>query len=141
MLLFIFSCVLFFPRFFYFCIEVSEKKIFIKNMVIFILLSKFFFKNCEVKLLFLKKSELSTSLLKAPSRHKKFFHQIKIETFFIKIFFKFKWPWQEEVSILDSNVLDLIKKLDLVFSKIGSNTLNRLKITTTINRMYRFDLF
>lgn len=119
----------------------SEKKIFIKNMVIFILLSRFFFKNCEVRLLFLKKNELASNLLKAPSRHKKFFHQIKIETFFVKIFFKFKRSWQEEVFILDSNVLSLIKKLDLVFSRIGSNTLNRLKITTTINQKHRFDLF
>ena len=119
----------------------SEKKIFIKNMIIFILLSRSLFKNCEVKLLFLKKSELASNILKAPSRHKKFFHQIKIETFFIKIFFKFKQSCREEVPILDSNILNLIRKLDLVFSKIGSNTLNRLKITTTINQMHRFDLF
>ena len=118
-----------------------EKKIFIKNMVIFILLSRSFFKNCEVKLLFLKKSRLASNLLKAPSRHKKFFHQIKIETFFIKIFFKFKYVELKETYNLDSNILNLIRDIDLIFSKIGSNTLNRLKITTIIRRKHNFDLF
>jgi hypothetical protein len=118
-----------------------EKKIFIKNMVIFILLSRSFFKNCEVNLLFLKRNRLSSNLLKAPSRHKKFFHQIKIETFFIKIFFKFKCVELKEIYNLDSNILNLIRDVDLIFSKIGSNTLNRLKITTIIHRKHRFDLF
>jgi len=118
-----------------------EKKIFIKNMVVFILLSRSFFKNCKVKLLFLKKNRLASNLLKAPSRHKKFFHQIKIETFFIKIFFKFNYAELKETYNLDSNILNLIGDIDLIFSKIGSNTLNRLKITTTIRRKHNFGLF
>ena len=59
----------------------AKKNIFIKNMVVFLLFSKTFFKNCKVTLLLNKKRKIITNILKAPSRHKKFFHQIFHEIF------------------------------------------------------------
>ena len=116
----------------------NEKKILIKNILIFLLLSRIFFKNCKVDFLLLKKTKLTTNILKAPSRHKKFFHQIAVESFFLKIFFVFKIvnPTNSGGSFLELN-----GKLNNIFLKLGSNTLNRVKFTTSFKKNVRFELF
>jgi len=66
-----------------------KKKIFVKNIIIFILFTKIFVKNSTTSFQFKKKKKKNISLLKAPSRHKKFFHQISYEYFYISITIKF----------------------------------------------------
>jgi len=80
-------------------------------------------------MVFLKKCKSNISLLKAPSRHKKFFHQLTTEFFICRVFFKFK----------NTNLVDLqqccsiFKQLERgFFKKIGSNILARTKILITI---------
>lgn len=113
-----------------------SKFIFVKNMVIFLLFSKIFLLGCNTTLLFgnLKKNQIN--ILKAPSRHKKFFHQIFFEYFFVKVFFKFKFNLSKNIYLC----CVFFKKLDLIFQKIGSNTLTRIKISTSfkidLNKFY-----
>ena len=99
-----------------------DKSIFTKNIVIFVLFSQIFFKNCKISIKFSKKENDKTNLLKAPSRHKKFFHQIFYEYFSLVFFFFFK-----NVFISLTNVYAVFIKLGLVFLKIGSNTISRTK--------------
>jgi hypothetical protein len=59
----------------------NKKQIFSKNIIIFILFSKIFFKNYDLSVNYKNKKNNKLSILKAPSRHKKFFHQIFMEYF------------------------------------------------------------
>jgi hypothetical protein len=106
----------------------KSKTIFIKNILIFFLFSKIFFKNCTVNVLFLKKSKNQTNLLKAPSRHKKFFHQIFLEFFFLKMTFKFL----SCMKIHTNNLNPFFFKLNTFFSDFGTNLLNRTKFLIRI---------
>ena len=115
----------------------KKKQIFSKNMVIFILFSKIFLKNINLSILFTNKKTNKLNILKAPSRHKKFFHQIFMEYFCIKI----KW------FILTNHKIDLLTcvniflKINNIFLKIGSNTLTRTKfklIYPNIKLLYLF---
>lgn len=105
-------------------------------MVIFLLFSKIFLLGCNTTLLFgnLKKNQIN--ILKAPSRHKKFFHQVFFEFFFVKVFFKFKFKVNNNLFLC----CVFFKKLDLIFQKIGSNTLTRIKISAifkvNLNKFY-----
>lgn len=115
----------------------QEKKIFLKNILIYLLFSNFFFKNCSVSFNFLKKKNNTISFLKAPSRHKKFFHQTTIEVFFLKIFLNFKL----QLKIVNSvNELLLFNYLGGFFTSIGSNTLCRIKFTTIFFNLHKFEL-
>ena len=115
----------------------QEKKIFLKNILVYLLFSKFFFKNCNVSFNFFKKKINKISFLKAPSRHKKFFHQVTTEMFFLKIFFNFK----TEIKILDiKNELCVFTHLRKFFNTIGSNTLCRVKFTTIFFILHKFEL-
>jgi hypothetical protein len=105
-----------------------EKKIFVKNMFIFLLFSKIFLKGCLVSFFFKKNKVNSTNILKAPSRHKKFFHQVFYEYFQISFFFKFFLKRYFKIN----TSMYLFKKINNIFNKIGSNTLTRIKISTTI---------
>ena len=99
-----------------------KKKIFVKNIVVFLLFTKIFFKKCSISFLFFKNRKNQTNLLKAPSRHKKFFHQIFYEFFQIKVFFKF-------LNLLFNapEIIPIYKDLNKVFLKVGSNILTRTK--------------
>ena len=100
----------------------KNKNIFVKNIFIFILLSKVILKKCKVSVNFVKVKKLRCSILKAPSRHKKYFHHTFMEIFFLKIKFDFKvFLWSVSNSIYG------FLKLDPIFKKIGSNTLSRVK--------------
>ena len=68
----------------------KSKKIFVKNIFVFLIFSKVFFKNCFVSFFFNKLKLNKINLLKAPSRHKKFFHQIYTEYFQVTFIFRFK---------------------------------------------------
>ena len=105
----------------------KKKQIFSKNVVIFILFSKIFFLNYRLSISYNNKKVNKFNLLKAPSRHKKFFHQLFIEYFCIK----FVWFFYENnntVMVYNStSCLNIFKKINLIFSKIGTNTLTRVK--------------
>lgn len=114
----------------------SKKKIFVKNMVVFLLFTKIFFKGCVVNFFFTKNKNSNTNILKAPSRHKKFFHQLFYEYFIIKInfFFKKVTPLRQDkgrINDLVTNLPLIFLNIDSIFSKINSNTLNRTKISTS----------
>jgi len=102
-----------------------KKKIFIKNTLIFLIFVKIFFKNCSVSFFFTKNKSVYTNILKAPSRHKKFFHQVVYEFFTTKVNFFFKKIFLKNIllSIVNFNIINNI------FYKIGSNTLTRIKFT------------
>jgi len=107
----------------------KNKFIFIKNMVVFLLFSKIFFKGCAVKLLFNKTKKHQTNILKAPSRHKKFFHQVFFEFFSVKLILNFKLSKK----IPYNSTVNLFFNLDNLFKKIGSNTFTRIKFNSTFN--------
>ncbi len=101
----------------------KNKAIFVKNIIVFFLFSKIFFKNCSVSLFFDKYKKLQTNVLKAPSRHKKFFHQVCFEIFFIKIFFYFHLY----TNIPIQNCEFFFLKLNNIFIKFGTNIFTRVK--------------
>ena len=114
----------------------NPKTIFVKNMVVFLLFNKLFFENCTTTILFTKTTTNNISLLKAPSRHKKFFHQVFQENFFLKIFFRcLYYKLNSLVDFkkinLNTNIISIkiFKKLFLIFSKIGSNVLTQTKFS------------
>ncbi len=102
-----------------------NKFIFVKNIVVFFLFFKVFFKNCFVSLSFFKKKKLQTNLLKAPSRHKKFFHQIFYEYFILKTFFRF---FNKTYVYLGASIPFFIK-MNSLFEKFGSNILTKCKFS------------
>lgn len=71
----------------------------------------------------MKTKKLETNLLKAPSRHKKFFHQIFVETFYLKMFLYFDIKAKLCLQTLNT----FFNKLNKIFVKFGSNTLTRIK--------------
>lgn len=79
--------------------------------------------NCKVSLKFNNLKKLQTNLLKAPSRHKKFFHQIYFEIFSVNVFFLFEY--RKKVPTHEIN--NIFLKVNDIFLKIGSNTLTRTK--------------
>ena len=94
------------------------------------LFSKFFLNKCKISLLFSKNTKNSVNILKAPSRHKKFFHQTTFELFTTKIIFNF-YSFLKNKHLLN-NIIKIIiffNKINLCFFKIGSNILNRVKIS------------
>lgn len=103
----------------------KDKKIFVKNIFIFLLFSKIFVKNCIVSFLLKKHTTNKTNILKAPSRHKKFFHQVFCEYFQINLFLKFNNFTFKNCN----NIVIVFKKFNKMFQKLGSNTLNRTKIS------------
>ncbi len=114
----------------------SKKKIFVKNMVVFLLFTKIFFKSCAVNFFFTKNKNNNINILKAPSRHKKFFHQLFYEYFIVKVNFFFKkiTPLQQDKKNTNNLVIHLpliFLSINLIFSKINSNTLSRTKISTS----------
>jgi hypothetical protein len=106
----------------------KNKNIFVKNMIVFFLFSKIFFKNCTISLLFKKTKKLQTNLLKAPSRHKKFFHQICFEFFFLKVNFYFNFKIKIPLQIINT----FFQKINNIFIKFGSNVLTRIKFLLVV---------
>ena len=124
----------------------SKKKVFIKNMVVFLLFTKFFFKGCVVNFFFTKNRNTQTNILKAPSRHKKFFHQIFFEYYTIKINFFFTNSIFRKLSTIRDlekpntslkNLTLVFKNLNILFKKIGSNTLNRTKLSISFVQLLK----
>ncbi len=103
----------------------KEKSIFVKNMIVFFLFSKIFLRNCSINLLFKKVKKLQTNLLKAPSRHKKFFHQVCFEFFYLKVNFNFNF----KLKIPTHFFCVFFEKINNIFIKFGSNTLTRVKFS------------
>ena len=112
----------------------SKKKIFVKNMVVFLLFTKIFFKGCVVNFFFTKNKSTSSSILKAPSRHKKFFHQLFYEYFTIKINFFFKNFTFLQIKPTTLVYLSFVfLNINTIFKKINSNTLTRVKLSTSFS--------
>ena len=117
----------------------SKKKIFIKNIVVFLLFTKIFFKGCVVNFFFTKNRNTQTNILKAPSRHKKFFHQIFFEYYIIKINFFFtnsifrklsdNGDFLEKPQTPLKNLTLVFNNLNTLFKKVGSNTLSRTRLS------------
>ena len=97
----------------------KKKHIFTKNITIFLLFSKVFFKICLVNIKFEKRKKNKTSFLKAPSRHKKYFHQTLFEYFTLKFFFFFN----SLCNISYKKFIKIYKNFYKFFIRIGSNTL------------------
>jgi hypothetical protein len=103
----------------------NKKQIFTKNIIIFILFSKIFFKNYNLNIFYNNKKTNKINILKAPSRHKKFFHQVYMEYFCVK------FTWSVNCNFYKIPIIDYIKifkKINLIFLKIGTNTLTRVKL-------------
>ena len=107
----------------------KKKNIFIKNIIILFFFLKVFLKNFISNFLCLKNKK-KYNLLKAPSRHKKFFHQISYDTFIIKIFFKSKTT----MLFNNNNCYLMFFKLGKhILKDFGSNTLVKNKYEVTLN--------
>lgn len=113
----------------------KEKKIFVKNIIIFLLFTKIFVSGCLVSFFFKKNKVNCTNILKAPSRHKQFFHQVFYEFFQINVFFSF-------IKVKDltkiENSIAIFEKLNLVFQKIGTNILTRTKILISFTYICKY---
>ena len=106
--------------------KISDNKIkLVKNITYFILFSSIFFKNCETSLMFKKKKKNQISLLKAPSRHKKFFHQISVDSYTIKIFFNFT----QMFDVCNNVSVTFFNRLVEFFLIFGSNTVTLTKVS------------
>ena len=117
----------------------DSRYIFTKNIVMFLLLNKIFIKNCLINVKFEKFKKFNLTFLKAPSRHKKFFHQIATEYFVLKIFLNFF-----SIKALPKKKLFFIfYYFNRLFLGIGSNTLTRFKFTlvSLFNFNYKLLLF
>jgi hypothetical protein len=102
----------------------KKKQIFSKSIIVFILFSKIFFINYNLNIRYTKQQILKLNLLKAPSRHKKFFHQIFLEYFCVN----FNWCIDLQKKYVDIFMcINIFLKLNNIFLKIGTNTLNRNK--------------
>lgn len=115
-----------------------NKNIFVKNITILLLFSKIFLHNCKTTILFNKNKKLQTSFLKAPSRHKKFFHQVVFETFSIKLFFFYdliKISFDEK-----TNFSEIFLDLKSIFSAIGSNILTKTKFSTSFKFSFKINI-
>ena len=110
----------------------DKKKIFTKNILMFLLLTKLFFKELRLTLRLTNKQKSKINILKAPSRHKKFFHQILHEYFNLHIYIYI--PIKQTYSLISTQ--RIFDQLNKVFQKIGSNTLNRFKFLTAIEVHY-----
>jgi hypothetical protein len=110
----------------------KNKFIFVKNIVVFLLFFKVFLKNCNISMVYNKEKKYQTSLLKAPSRHKKFFHQICFEIFSLKVFFYFL----KKTKIYYQNNTHLFKNLNALFERFGSNILNKTRFSTRVSINY-----
>lgn len=107
-----------------------KKKILVKNMLVLFLFSKIFFVNFTISCTFMKPLKKVFSLLKAPSRHKKYFHQLVIEYYKCAFFFKLK----EQKRIDLSMCLHCFSRIEEgFFKKLGSNIFSRVKVLTLIN--------
>lgn len=106
--------------------KIGDNKIkLVKGLTYFILFSSIFFKNCETSLMFKKEKKNQISLLKAPSRHKKFFHQISVDSYSIKIFFNFT----KRFNICSNKSVAFFNGLVGFFLIFGSNTITLTKVS------------
>jgi len=112
----------------------KTKKIFVKNIIIFLLFTKIFLKGCSVNFFFNKHKANQTNLLKAPSRHKKFFHQIYYEYFQVKIFFKFNF--KNKINL--GSTTNIFDKLNFLFRAVGSNTITRMKFSSSLIFIFKY---
>lgn len=98
------------------------------------LFSKMFLIRCKTSLLFSKNLRNSNNILKAPSRHKKFFHQTTFELFTVKATYSFFILAKNPLLLNNiAKAVLLFKKINVCFLHIGSNTLNRIKISICFN--------
>lgn len=101
----------------------KKKAVFVKNMVLFFLFTKIFFANCTTSIMFQRIKANQLNILKAPSRHKKFFHQICVELFVVKVYYYYDCT--HPIALV--SFPNFFKKMDGIFLKVGSNTLTRTK--------------
>jgi hypothetical protein len=102
----------------------NKKQIFTKSIIVFILFSKIFFKNYNLNIFYNNKKTNKINILKAPSRHKKFFHQVYMEYFCVNFIWSINYNYDK---IFIPNYIHIFKKINLIFLKIGTNTLSRVK--------------
>jgi len=103
----------------------SKKKILIKNIIIFIFLTKLFLKNFHANMFFNKYYKNVISVLKAPCRHKKFFHKLVYEYYVVNITYRYK------KNIFFRKVFFgpyLFSKLNKFYNRFGTTSLCRTKI-------------
>jgi hypothetical protein len=114
----------------------KDKKIFVKNIIVFLLFTKIFVSGCVVSFFFKKNKVNCTNILKAPSRHKQFFHQVFYEFFQVNVFFNFI---KMKTITKTGNSVVIFEKLNLVFQKIGTNILTRTKILISFFFVYGYN--
>ena len=102
-------------------------------MLMLLLFSKIYFKNTSISVIFKKTKTKTISLLKAPSRHKKFFHQFFFEFFFLKFFLKKKI---KQTSNDTKKKFFFLKKN--FFHEIGNNVMVRTKFSTSFDLKKNF---
>lgn len=108
----------------------------VKGILIFLLFSKTFFKYCKVSLLFFKPKTLNVTFLKAPSRHKKFFHETTFVKYTVKLTYNvFLGKFVKTRVVLPhvSQVNKTFVKLNQLFDVLGSNTLSKCKFKIAVS--------
>ena len=118
-----------------------KKKIFVKNIIIFLLFTKIFFRGCVVSFFFTRNKTNRTDVLKAPSRHKKFFHQIYYEFFNIKVIFNFKEGVLKKTTYPSTDLVYCFESLSNIFKRMGSNTLTRVKFIVSFKTNTNLNFF
>jgi len=107
--------------------NVQEKKIFVKEMYIFLMTLNSFLneETFKVSLIFTKKKFFKINLLKSPIRHKKFFNQVFSEIFFVKLNIMYKTVSCVDYTKLTEMFFLFSSKLNI----IGTNLLTKTKTT------------
>ena len=128
-----------------------KKKIFLKHFIVINLFYNIFFLNFFTKILFCQKKVKLINILKAPARHKKFFHQVGFEVFSIKVLstytpytlgffnkFQKKLIFEKSKNNFKKFLKIFIKLLNLL-NLLGSNSL--FKTSTVILFKTKFNIF
>lgn len=101
------------------------KRIFLKNIIIFLFSTKMFLQKCKFNFIFLKKNFFKINLLKSPVRHKKFFNQVVNNYFLLKFFFYIDLT----DFLLYENIFIFYNFLKKKLKNIGTNLLTRKKLS------------
>jgi hypothetical protein len=102
-----------------------KKKILTKNVILFIILSKFFLKDFCINMFFKKCRKNVINVLKAPCRHKKFFHKLTYEYYIVNIVYRYKKEYTLYKKIKMSGFL---KRFSRVYNRFGTTSLCRTKL-------------
>jgi hypothetical protein len=118
-----------------------KNKIFLKNIIMYLLLLKKFLQKCSLKILFFKKKNNVINILRAPYRYKTSFSQVFFEEFFIILIVKYMLGGKFFQNLKKKKLINLVEFFKKVTGDLGTNTLLKTNTKLTINFSLKNVLF